>query len=91
MRGQVDRLMEATRVRPGVALAFAFGGGVALGIFASRLLFRQHAASSHNGAGTEGEQGQIVRRANDSMAISGESTPASSIAGELLAYNRLGA
>ena len=90
VRGQFDRLMEATRERPGVALALAVGGGVAVGIFASRLLFRQHAASNHNGAGTEVEQGQTIRRANDSMAISGESTPASSIAGERLAYNRLG-
>ena len=82
VKEQVNRLLEATRERPGVALALAVGGGVAVGLFASRLLFRQHAASSLSGAETEGEQGQPIRRANDSMAISGDSTPASSIAGE---------
>jgi len=87
VRGQFDRLLEATRERPGAALAIAIGGGAALGFFASKIVFRERVVNGDRGdkrAECAGEQGHPIRRANDSMAISGESTPASSVAGNNL-------
>lgn len=80
VKQQVDRLLEATRERPGVALAIAIGGGIAFGFLSSRLILTKRASRRVE---SEGEQVQAIRRANDSTAISGESTPASSVAGEL--------
>lgn len=88
VRGQFDRLLEATRDRPGTALALAIGGGLALGFISSRLIFR--AAKVDWGAESGQEHGQACRRTNDSVAFSGESTPASSVAGNTPRFSLTG-
>jgi hypothetical protein len=84
VKQQFDRLLEATRERPGVALAIAVGGGILLGFFSSSLIGSKRILKAVPGAESEGEQVQAIKRANESMAFSGESTPASSVAGDTL-------
>lgn len=74
-------------------MAIAIGGGAALGFFASKIVFRERVVNGDRGdkrAECAGEQGHPIRRANDSMAISGESTPASSVAGNTPRYSLTG-